>query len=70
VLAATAAPFAPGSEVYEVLRQWHRIALLTQSDPAAHRRMLHVSQRALAGETIPSVPLDVVQAVIQERLDA
>jgi hypothetical protein len=57
------------TEVYEVLQHWHRIALMTQADPDAHRRMLQVSQRALAGEAIPTVPLDAVHAVIQERLD-
>ncbi len=56
------------TEVYEVLRQWQRIAVLTQADPEAHRRMLQVADRALRGESIPTVPLSAVEAVIQERL--
>jgi hypothetical protein len=55
-------------EVYQVLDDWHSIALLTRADPTAHRRMLQAARRVLAGEAIPTVPRAEIDALIQERL--
>jgi hypothetical protein len=55
--------------VLDVLRNWRRIAWITQRQgPDAHRRMLDAATRLLAGEDIPVVPGHVVKADINARL--
>lgn len=41
-------------ELHETLECWRRVAWMTQSDPAAHRRMLRTAAERLTGEEIPA----------------
>jgi hypothetical protein len=55
--------------VLDVLRSWRRIAWITQRQgPEAHRRMLDVAARLLAGADVPTVPGHVVKAEIKAKL--
>lgn len=59
------------TRVLDVLRNYHRIAWLTQRQgPEAHRRMLDHAEHALrTGEAPPgSVSAEEVRALLQERL--
>jgi hypothetical protein len=59
------------TRVFDVLRNYHRIAWLTQRQgPEAHRRMLdHVEHALRTGEAPPgSVSAERVKALLQERL--
>jgi hypothetical protein len=56
------------AEVYATLERWRRIAALTRADPEAHRRMLQLAARRLAGEETPMVAADEVRARIAQRL--
>ncbi len=59
------------TRVLDVLRNYHRIAWLTQRQgPEAHRRMLdHVEHALRTGEAPPgSVSAEQVKALLQERL--
>lgn len=59
------------TRVLDVLRNYHRIAWLTQQHgPEAHRRMLdHVEHALRTGEAPPgSVSAEEVKALLQERL--
>jgi hypothetical protein len=57
-------------EVYKTLEHWHRIARMTQADPAAYRRMLQRAERTLrtGEEPADALSLDEVKALIQEQL--
>lgn len=57
------------TRVLDVLRSWRRIAWITQRQgPEAHRRMLDVASRLLAGEDVPTVPGYIVKAEIKAKL--
>jgi hypothetical protein len=56
------------TEVYATLERWRRIAALTRADPEAHRRMLQLAARRLAGEETPMVAADEVRARVAQRL--
>lgn len=58
------------SRVLEVLRNYHRIARLTQRQGAeAHRRMLDKAAAILrTGENPDAVPIEDVEALVRERL--
>ncbi|SDM91659.1 DUF6247 family protein [Allokutzneria albata] len=66
----TAAEALSLDELHGMLEHWHRIARMTQADPAAHRRMLQRADRTLrTGATQPgSASADQVKALIRERL--
>lgn len=51
-------------ELAKTLRSWRRIAWMTDSDPEAHRRMLHNVERTLrTGQSPPgSVPWNELKA--------
>jgi hypothetical protein len=57
-------------ELHRTLEHWHRIARITQADPAAHRRMLLRAEQTLrTGQpAVDSVSADDVQALLRERL--
>jgi hypothetical protein len=59
------------TRVLEVLRNYHRIAWLTQRQgPQAHRRMLDkVAEILRTRENPDAVPIEDVKALICERLD-
>jgi hypothetical protein len=59
------------SRVLDVLRNYHRIAWLTQRQgPAAHRRMLDKAAQILrTGHNPDAVSTEEVQALIRRRLD-
>lgn len=42
------------NELHETLECWRRVAWMTRSDPAAHRRMLRTAAERLTGEEIPA----------------
>ena len=42
--------------VLEMLRRWERVALLTQHNPQAHRRMLRTAAALNAGQDVPMKP--------------
>ena len=52
-------------ELHETLECWRRVAWMTQSDPAAHRRMLRTAAERLTGEKISA---DEPLARIKARL--
>ena len=58
------------SRVLDVLRNYHRIALLTQRQgPEAHRRMLDKAAEIMrTGASPDAVPLEDVKALIRKRL--
>ena len=58
------------SRVLDVLRNYHRIALLTQRQgPEAHRRMLDKAAEIMrTGANPDAVPLEDVKALIRKRL--
>jgi hypothetical protein len=56
------------TEVYATLERWRRIGALTRADPEAHRRMLQLAARSLAGEETPMVAADEVRARVAQRL--
>ncbi len=52
-------------ELHETLECWRRVAWMTQSDPAAHRRMLRTAAERLTGEKIHAdEPLALIKARI------
>lgn len=57
-------------ELQQTLEHWHRIARMTQADPAAHRRMLLRAEQTLRTGVLPtdSVSAEDVQALLRERL--
>lgn len=57
-------------ELHRTLRHWHRIARMTQADPAAHRRMLLRADQTLRTGALPtdSVSAEDVKAHLRERL--
>jgi hypothetical protein len=56
------------SEVYRVLERWRGIAILTQADPEAHRRMLARAKRVLEGQDRGTVTADQMREMIARRL--
>jgi Family of unknown function (DUF6247) len=60
------------TQVLDVLRNYHRIAWLTQRQgAAAHRRMLDKAAAILEAGTNPNgIPVNVVRARVRERLGA
>lgn len=56
------------TEVYTVLRRWRGIAVLTQADPDAHRRMLRRADQLLAGQGRGSVTADQMREAVAGRL--
>nr|CEL15141.1 hypothetical protein [Kibdelosporangium sp. MJ126-NF4]CTQ93263.1 hypothetical protein [Kibdelosporangium sp. MJ126-NF4] len=66
----TAAETLSLEAVYKTLEHWHRIARMTQADPAAYRRMLQRAEHTLrTGKSAgPTVSSDQVKALIRERL--
>lgn len=57
-------------ELQRTLEHWHRIARMTQADPAAHRRMLLRAEQTLRTGVLPadSVSAEDVKALLRERL--
>jgi len=66
----TAAETLNLDELHATLQHWRRIALMTQTDPAAHRRMLAQADETLRTGQLPpgTASLDEVKALIKERL--
>lgn len=57
-------------ELHKTLAHWRRIARMTQSDPAAHRRMLAQAEQTLRTGQLPpgTTSADEVRAHLRERL--
>lgn len=66
----TAAETLSLDELHTTLQHWRRIALMTQTNPAAHRRMLAQANETLRTGQLPpgTASVDEVKTLIKERL--